>query len=96
MLAGRRGGGTGGAGTKKAIDQNQPASTTLPPSLPSSSVASSDVRTHLANPATRAAAAAVLASPYPAAALEAATARGGPLASLSDAVLDTVAPHEKA
>lgn len=59
-------------------------------------VASPDLRSLLRDPAARASAEAVLAAPNPAAALEAATARGGSLAPLSDAVLDAVAPDEKA
>lgn len=51
---------------------------------------STDVRASLADASTRAAAQAVLASPDPAAALEAATRPGGALASLSDAVLGVV------
>lgn len=54
--------------------------------------ASTDVRASLDVVSTRAAAQAVLASPDPAAALEAATRPGGALESLSDAVLGVVDP----
>ena len=67
-----------------------------PPPLFPSSVASPDLRALLRDPATRASASAVLAAPDPAAALEAATAGGAALGRLSDAVLDAVAPDEKA
>lgn len=64
--------------------------------VPSPPAASPELAGLLADSHVRAAAAAVLDAANPAAALDTAARAGGALAPLADAVLDVVAPDEKA